>query len=239
MKTLIATLTISTAFFLAQAAGLAHSVRGGFANSGSGFGGSSSGYYSYHGSPSQPVRSDPSVARADLGLPPLNSSGPSYSRSYSSPGFIQGGISNSNYYFWNSDPFFWPGGRTTIKNWDPPRQFNPPRRYYPAESYTESPPAQQTLYSQFPQRPRAEEAIELTMVKMDETLVQLHAQNRIGSFDLDQYSGELLRIKRNYAVMKEAKGRLSERQTEELRKEIATLKSSLMRQTALASASGG
>lgn len=69
----------------------------------------------------------------------------------------------------------------------------------------------------------------LALMKQTENeLLQSHETDRIGSFDMDSFTGRLLDIKRNYSVMTSSSQCLSQRQENELRKELGQLRHDLV-----------
>lgn len=59
--------------------------------------------------------------------------------------------------------------------------------------------------------------------KQETELIQLHAEGRLGSFDVDNLSARLLAIKKNYAVMISNRGSLSPSQESTLRGDLSNL----------------
>lgn len=66
-----------------------------------------------------------------------------------------------------------------------------------------------------------------TMEILENELIALHEKGRIGTFDMDAFTGRLLTIKKNWRVMVEKSGSLAPRQESILRHELEMLKASL------------
>jgi hypothetical protein len=68
------------------------------------------------------------------------------------------------------------------------------------------------------------------MARIDEELVNLDGEGRIGTFDTDFYSQELLAIKRDYDAGLSIRGSISPAREAALRKQLAGLEKDIQRQ---------
>ena len=77
---------------------------------------------------------------------------------------------------------------------------------------------------------RPVEPVEVTFNRIEESLIKFHAEERLGSMDIDNFSEQLLAIKRNYDAMVSTRGRLNVQQELNLRNDLRALNEEIMNQ---------
>ena len=146
-----------------------------------------------------------------------------------------------------SSPFYYPAPVASAQPFEPSldgRAFNP----YILGS-TESDPSApfrfngfsspiQQLYGAMPipvnpvyyYHSQPSESVDTAIATVEDELIRLHDEGRIGSLDMDHFSEQLLALKRNYEAMLSTTGSLSEKQETELKKEVSMLHDDINKQ---------